>query len=90
MIKYKAVSGRLCPFIECDGCGKPIDKAGEGLAKYRVDGTVWFYHKSIEGKKCDDGKGPWVELDLLLFYLAHNLGVDLKNIELRASIFSRL
>lgn len=37
MIVYKLVKERLCPFILCDWCGKPIKPAEEGMVWRRVN-----------------------------------------------------
>jgi hypothetical protein len=89
MIEIRYVEGRFCPFLVCDRCGQPIERAGNilWLATVPTGETVsgpFSVHKpcnrAFEAARPspDQQCWLWAELPTFLWQLVGNAHVDLE------------
>jgi len=83
-------SGKTCPVMTCDRCGERIVDAANAMVRWNPDdlSDVEVTHKS---DKCDLrpwSANSWVDLDVWLSQLLHNVGYE--NADKRAKAFEAL
>ncbi len=82
-IRIRTIDDLSCPVIECDHCGKVIEKSGNYEWQPDGDGTIYFTHKgccrAFENEH--GGRSAWwcTEIDCLPVYLLNNLGIRYKD-----------
>lgn len=78
MIETRIVEDRRCPILICDGCGKQIEKANDGLVIESQDGKVEFRHRYNINSACDVPGEAWEEISTFFSQITNNLKIDME------------
>ena len=82
-IRIKILDNLFCPVIECDHCGKLIERSGNYEWKHDGDGMIYFTHKECcrTFEEQHGGRAQWycTEIACLPVYLLNNLEVTYKD-----------
>jgi len=89
MLDTQIIDEKRCPIIRCDLCMEPITEAGDAIAVFDEEHGIRIVHK-IPPMRCDSGKGAWFDLDVFLYYLIHNLKIDMQEVKERARLLGML